>query len=124
MRGGVMTVLEQVARHTGARLLAGHEPSTWLRGRLVDLVTRWRAGQSLGCAHLPGAEAWLVALWDPARVACPACVPLVLASGEEDRTCDRCRIVHLDVRPLLVEALPGVLVTFGLCPSCFGREVP
>ena len=104
-------------------VLSGHEPSWWLRAQLVILESGWRSGEALGCPHLGAASIWLAALWRPDLMACPSCAHHIMATGTENHTCDRCRTVDPGVGPLAIE-WRGILVTFGLCPSCFRLEVP
>lgn len=114
--------LRHVAAAHGHHFTGVHEPSWWLRSRLVDLQARDRAGQLLPCPHLwPGAPA-MVALWAPDRAACSTCAPTLVVTGEADRTCDRCAVVADQVAPALVGASPTLVVVFGLCAACFDRE--
>lgn len=116
--------LQRLAEQTGESYTPGHEPSWWLRSRLVDLHTRGRAGQLDPCPHLrPGTTAF-AALWAPDRVVCAGCVPSLRLTGDADRTCDRCGIVSpTGVHPAMTAASPSLLVSLGLCRGCLGKEM-
>jgi hypothetical protein len=117
--------LQAHADHIDGQLDADHEPSAWLRGPLAALGDGLATGRVTRCAHLrrtPGAVAYH-ALWAPDTLLCAFCAPTTALTGDADRTCDRCGRVAERIHPDLVAAGPQVLVAFGLCRDCQGREV-
>lgn len=103
--------------------LTNHEPSWWLRARLVDIDTRWTAGALRHCGHA-SQHPKIIALWDDRRAWCLACVPanLYLHDEAENWRCDRCSVIS---KPIHVVSLAGVdaVVLLGLCTGCQRREV-
>ncbi|HMM96714.1 hypothetical protein [Phycicoccus sp.] len=116
-----------LADNPGVTAIPNHEPSFWLRGRLVDLHTRWAAGQMLGCREVfaPTPDTLLVvALWMPEVMVCRSCAPEILkTAAASDLTCDRCATCDRDTRSVAILE-QGVVVAFGLCPGCYRREIP
>lgn len=111
--------LANAATAAGMRPLWNHEPSWWLRCRLVDLTTRLSTGTLPTCGHL--AIPASVALWDGVA-RCRGCMPSSRLIGDADRTCDRCGHLCRGVIYPVVLALGAVVVSFGLCPACHDRE--
>ena len=98
-----------------------HEPSAWLRARLLDITARDAAGTMPRCPHVATGRA-AVALWS-GRATCKACVPSERRYGDEDMTCDRCRALCADVIHPAVMACGRFVVCLGLCADCHRREV-
>lgn len=107
------------------RFSARHEPSAWVRTRLVDLLRRCAEGDFEPCQHLrAGTEATVVGPWQSGRVGCAACGPPPRLAAPQWRTCDRCQrpaeaVIHHEI----VEAAPGLTVLFGFCPACHHAEL-
>ena len=104
------------------RYADNHEPSLWLRGRLLDVDTRHRTGQTALCAHLPDRQGrpGIVVLWKPDRAACADCAPLLMPSGGSDLTCDRCG--QPTDPPHLMAIREAVIVVTALCDACVFKE--
>ena len=114
--------LSAAAHHHGLTGFPNHEPSFWLRSRLIDIETRVQAGTLRQCGHLGAHGRASVALW--AMVArCRRCVHADRLHGPEDKTCDRCgHVCEGIIHPGAVAVGPFVVI-FGLCPACHRREV-
>lgn len=106
------TLLKQTADRLGYHYTAGHEPSFWLRGRLISLTTA-----PTSCGHEP---LLFASLWAE-MLSCLPCAPRFRAQGDGDFTCDRCGKVE---RPIRCCALvwQGLFVSFGLCKACAVAE--
>ena len=100
---------------------ANHEPSFWLRSRLIDIETRAQAGTLRQCGHLGAYTRAGIALWSMVA-RCVDCLPLDRLSGPADLTCDRCGNVCEGIIHPGVVALGPFIVSFGLCPACQRRE--
>lgn len=121
-----LTPLQIAAAHMGSatnvKHLSNHEPSWWLRTRLVDIDTRWASRRLKSCGHRSNAP-WVVALWDDLHAWCLLCaVDRLKLEGDAAYTCDRCGTVE---RPIQVCAIAanGCVVLLGLCRACNKREV-
>jgi hypothetical protein len=110
------TAMHHIATRMGYAYTAGHEPSFWLRSRLIDLSCQRRRG----CRHLAGPQ--FAALWDPGVVVCLLCAMTLRADGDEDLTCDRCRQLQHPTITVCAVVWDDTLVTFGLCDDCAARE--
>lgn len=111
-------------RPGGGTFTANHEPSMWLRTRLVDLRTRLATGQLSTCPHLSAGDVGTIALWAPDRAVCTPCAKTELAlTGPADRTCDRCTHIVDRIHPEIVAPAPNVVVLIGLCPPCHRKEL-
>lgn len=111
-----------IGHASNVKHIDNHEPSWWLRARLVDIDTRWAAGTMRDCGHATEAPL-IVALWDADRAWCGPCAVVRLkVEGDESYTCDRCGRIE---RPIQVCALAGraAVVMLGLCSACNAREV-
>lgn len=107
-------------------LPAAHEPTVWLRDVVATLRRRVSTGHLTRCRHLTGPYG-AVALWDPRRIVCADCFPLLTPGSALDRTCDRCGQVPDRIHPCrwpMITAAGIVEVFFGLCPGCVRREAP
>lgn len=105
--------------------ITGHEPTLWLRGRLLDLDARWRTGAFTTCEHLRPGVHGVTALWHPDLVTCGPCARTFRLTGEADRTCDRCGVVTdtaAGIHPEIM-AFGNVAVAFGLCRECHRKEL-
>lgn len=103
-----------------------HEPSAWLRDVVATITRRAATGSLRRCRHLTG-PAGAVALWEPSRIVCDACFPILVDGSDADRTCDRCGAVVDRIHPfrLPVPTAVGLVVLCGgLCPDCLLREAP
>lgn len=110
------------AGNTDVHHLTDHEPSWWLRSRLVDIDTRWTAGTLRDCRHH---TPWplLVGLWMPDAAWCVPCATTQLRpDGEDNHRCDRCGDLDDSLR---VVSLAGraCVVLLGLCADCSTKEV-
>ncbi|PKW25412.1 hypothetical protein [Phycicoccus duodecadis] len=118
--------LTHLADQEGVTPIHNHEPSFWLRARLVDLHSRWNTGRMLTCRHVltqPGGV-FITALWLPEVMVCTSCaVDALRLPAAADLTCDRCSAPDPKTRAVAVDE-QGVIVTFGLCPDCYRREMP
>lgn len=111
------------AQPGGGQFIAAHEPSFWLRNRLVDFRTRCATGEIRPCQNLRAGTVAMLALWSPDRIVCAGCKAQLRLPGDADQTSDRCQQVTEVIHPRIVEAAPGLLVMFNLCPACHHAEV-
>lgn len=104
---------------------ADHEPTMWLRGRLVTVLTKHATRMFGQCGHLEKNDDYAghVVLWDDECRMCPGCFPNYAAEGIENLRCDRCGRIDQDTAPFAVLAASHTTVHGGLCPSCGEREV-
>lgn len=110
---GAETVLQRIATRLSGTHVDHHEPSFWLRSRLVGLTCR----PLPTCGHN---NPTFAALWRP-EVVCALCAPTLRAQGEDDFRRDRCGVVE---HPITLGAVVfhALLVSFGLCSSCAAKE--
>jgi hypothetical protein len=119
--------MKKRADAAGLDFAPDHEPSVWLGKAISNLRARIMAGSIKICPHLrPGIVA-VTAPWAPDRLVYTPSVDMLAASGDEDRKCDRCRVLAESgqIHPAMtsLDATGAVLVLLGLCAACSRREV-
>jgi hypothetical protein len=112
----------QLSNATDVEHLTNHEPSWWLRARLVDIEVRSMSGRLKTCGHRTNAP-WVISLWDDQHAWCVPCAAMQLKlEGDEAYTCDRCGVVERPIHVAAIAAQSSV-VMLGLCAACNKREV-
>lgn len=100
----------------------GVRPGPVASGLLLEHAGQLLTENGRVCRHLRRSglqPAWLLA-WAPQRLRCGHCAYAVMrkVTGTiEDRTCDGCRAVDVDLTPIMGAAGP-VIVVLGLCEPC------
>lgn len=121
MRGRVdgQAVARLLVEYVGGRRIEHHEPSFWLRSRLLDLETRLLSGDFAVCVHLRPDEVGLTTLTAD-TVVCGNCMHRIY-SAEHDRRCGRCAgsaVAYTEIVPTA-----NAVVFFDLCATCRRKEV-
>lgn len=111
------------AQPGGGQFSARHEPSSWVRTRLVAVRASAADGDFEPCQHLRAGTEAIVTPWQSGRVGCAACGPPLPQAAPEWRTCDRCQRPAEVIHPEIVEAAPGLSVLFEFCPACHHAEL-
>ncbi len=118
---------EQGARlRRGAEL--GLEPGETNHPKLAEAILKWQqqvlTGRVRPCGHLlPDApQPAFVALWDPSRICCLACISRLPEPDQiEAHSCDLCRrYLRGQITPSVVQVGP-VLLFVGVCPTCWNE---
>jgi hypothetical protein len=99
--------------------------SEWVRLSVADTLLRFHRGTHDTCTHNPSParpQPVLASAWRPGLVTCGRCTHLFKATGDADRTCDRCGRVCAG---LPGDGIHSCTLTFGalgyfygLCVDC------